>query len=350
MPIPEPNIDAAEIAKFEALASRWWDPSGEFRPLHQMNPLRANYIDRRSAVAGKRVLDVGCGGGILSEGLAQRGATVTGIDMGEAPLASGAAAPARIGPRYRLPAVHRRGSGERSGRDATTSSPVSKCWNTCRILPRWSTPARNSCGPVATCTSQPSIAIPRATCSRSWEPSTCSACCPREPTITRAFIRPSELAGWTRRAGLDTHDISGMLYNPLTQAFSSRQRCGCELSRAHATARMSTRARLRSVLFDLDGTLLDTAPDFATVMNLLLAENDRESHGLRSGATHGFKRRACPGPPGLWHRRGRSRFRSPPAAFAGALRPSPGGGYRAVSRRRRTARRNLAGAEFPGAW
>ena len=81
------NIDAAEIAKFEALASRWWDPSGEFRPLHQMNPLRANYIDRRSAVAGKRVLDVGCGGGILSEGLAQRGATVTGIDMGEAPLA-----------------------------------------------------------------------------------------------------------------------------------------------------------------------------------------------------------------------------------------------------------------------
>jgi 2-polyprenyl-6-hydroxyphenyl methylase/3-demethylubiquinone-9 3-methyltransferase len=81
------NVDAAEIAKFAALASRWWDRSGDFRPLHQMNPLRANYIDARSAVAGRRVLDVGCGGGILSEALAQRGANVTGIDMGEAPLA-----------------------------------------------------------------------------------------------------------------------------------------------------------------------------------------------------------------------------------------------------------------------
>ncbi len=82
-----PNVDAAEIAKFEALASRWWDRAGDFRPLHEMNPLRANYIDARSPVAGRRVLDVGCGGGILSEALAQRGATVTGIDMGEAPLA-----------------------------------------------------------------------------------------------------------------------------------------------------------------------------------------------------------------------------------------------------------------------
>ena len=134
------NIDAAEIAKFEALASRWWDPSGEFRPLHQMNPLRANYIDRRSAVAGKRVLDVGCGGGILSEGLAQRGATVTGIDMGEAPLAV-----ERLQELYLEHFTH---------------------------------------------------------------------------AHYARFIRPSELAGWARRAGLDTQDISGMLYNPLTQAFS----------------------------------------------------------------------------------------------------------------------------------
>src|SRR5690606_14908355 len=80
------NFDPREIAKFEALASRWWDRESEFKPLHQINPLRANWIDRHAPVAGKTVLDVGCGGGILSEALAQRGATVTGIDMGAAPL------------------------------------------------------------------------------------------------------------------------------------------------------------------------------------------------------------------------------------------------------------------------
>lgn len=80
------NVDAAEIAKFERMASRWWDPSGEFKPLHDINPLRANYIDQRAPVAEKRVLDIGCGGGLLTEALWQRGASVTGIDMGEAPL------------------------------------------------------------------------------------------------------------------------------------------------------------------------------------------------------------------------------------------------------------------------
>ena len=80
------NVDPQEIAKFEALASRWWDRSGEFKPLHDINPLRANYIDQHSPVAGLRLVDVGCGGGILAEAMVQRGATVTGIDMGEAPL------------------------------------------------------------------------------------------------------------------------------------------------------------------------------------------------------------------------------------------------------------------------
>ncbi|HEC28887.1 MAG TPA: methyltransferase domain-containing protein, partial [Gammaproteobacteria bacterium] len=79
------NIDPREINKFEQLASRWWDPNSEFKPLHEINPLRLDYIDQRADLAGKRVLDVGCGGGILSEGMATRGANVTGIDMGEAP-------------------------------------------------------------------------------------------------------------------------------------------------------------------------------------------------------------------------------------------------------------------------
>ena len=81
------NLDPQEISKFEELASRWWDPSSEFKPLHEINPLRANWIDKRAEVAEKTLLDVGCGGGIFSEAMAQRGAIVTGIDMGDAPLA-----------------------------------------------------------------------------------------------------------------------------------------------------------------------------------------------------------------------------------------------------------------------
>ncbi|MGU9957502.1 MAG: bifunctional 2-polyprenyl-6-hydroxyphenol methylase/3-demethylubiquinol 3-O-methyltransferase UbiG [Arenicellales bacterium WSBS_2016_MAG_OTU3] len=80
------NYDTAELHKFAELASRWWDTNSEFKPLHAINPLRLNYIDERSNLHGKRVLDVGCGGGILSESMAQRGADVTGIDMGQAPL------------------------------------------------------------------------------------------------------------------------------------------------------------------------------------------------------------------------------------------------------------------------
>jgi 2-polyprenyl-6-hydroxyphenyl methylase/3-demethylubiquinone-9 3-methyltransferase len=86
--IPEksPNVDQDEIAKFEKLAARWWDPNSEFKPLHDINPLRLDYIDRLATLGGKRVLDVGCGGGLLAEAMARRGAEVTGIDMGKAPL------------------------------------------------------------------------------------------------------------------------------------------------------------------------------------------------------------------------------------------------------------------------
>src|SRR5512139_454453 len=80
------NIDPAEIAKFSEFAHRWWDPTSEFRPLHEINPLRLDYIDRGAPLGGRDVLDVGCGGGILAEAMAERGARVTGIDAAERPL------------------------------------------------------------------------------------------------------------------------------------------------------------------------------------------------------------------------------------------------------------------------
>ena len=86
MSTEEINVDHAEVSKFEELASRWWDPHSEFKPLHEINPLRLEYIKRLAPLDGKQVLDVGCGGGILSESMATNGAQVTGIDMGEAPL------------------------------------------------------------------------------------------------------------------------------------------------------------------------------------------------------------------------------------------------------------------------
>ena len=80
------NVDNAEIAKFATLANRWWDRDSEFKPLHDINPLRIGWIDERAPLHGKKVVDIGCGGGILTEAMAQRGARVTGIDMGETSL------------------------------------------------------------------------------------------------------------------------------------------------------------------------------------------------------------------------------------------------------------------------
>lgn len=214
-----PNIDAAEIAKFEALASRWWDPSGEFRPLHQMNPLRANYIDQRSAVAGKRVLDVGCGGGILSEGLAQRGAIVTGIDMGEAPLGVARLHLLESG----LEIDYRLSTAEDLVSEAAGTYDIVTCLEVLEHVPD---PASlvNACAQLV----RPGGDVYFATINRNPKSYLFAivgaehllGLLPKGTHDYARFIRPSELAGWTRRAGLHTHDISGMLYNPLTQTFS----------------------------------------------------------------------------------------------------------------------------------
>ena len=137
------NVDHEEIAKFEAVASRWWDLEGEFKPLHRINPLRLGYITERSGgLFGKKVLDVGCGGGILAESMAREGATVTGLDMGFEPLqvAKLHALESGIQVEYVQETVEEH--AEKHAHQYATLSPVWKCWSTCQTHSQWSACAR----------------------------------------------------------------------------------------------------------------------------------------------------------------------------------------------------------------
>lgn len=213
------NFDPAEIAKFEALANRWWDPDGEFRPLHRMNPLRANYIDARSPVAGCTVLDVGCGGGILSEALAQRGATVTGIDMGDAPLAVAELHLVESG----LDIAYRRVAAEELAADSPGAFDIVCCLEVLEHVP----------DPLSLVTACARLVRPGgdlyfATINRNPKSYLFAIVgaehvlrlLPKGTHDYARFIRPSELSGWLRQCGLLVEDITGVLYNPLTQNFS----------------------------------------------------------------------------------------------------------------------------------
>lgn len=212
------NVDAGEIAKFEALASRWWDPNSEFKPLHDINPLRLNFIDERVSLAGKRVLDVGCGGGLLSEGMSLRGAHVTGIDMGEAPLSVARLHGLESGVNvdYRQTTIEALADAEPESYDVVT------CLEMLEHVPK-------PPSVIAACARvlKPGGHLFLSTLNRnpkSWLFAIVGAeyvlkMLPRGTHDWKKFIRPSELADSVRDAGLDVREITGMTFNPITKTY-----------------------------------------------------------------------------------------------------------------------------------
>ncbi|MDQ2078064.1 bifunctional 2-polyprenyl-6-hydroxyphenol methylase/3-demethylubiquinol 3-O-methyltransferase UbiG [Marinimicrobium sp. ABcell2] len=212
------NVDAAEIEKFEALASRWWDKNSEFKPLHDINPLRANYIDRRSPVAESRLLDVGCGGGILTEAMAHRGAKATGIDMGGAPLAV-----ARLHAKEsQLDVDYQQITVEEMASKAAGQYDIVTCLEMLEHVPDPESVVR-ACAQLV----RPGGDVYFSTINRNPKAYVFAILgaeyvlnlLPKGTHDYDKFIRPAELGAWMRAAGLELQDITGMTYNPLTKHY-----------------------------------------------------------------------------------------------------------------------------------
>ena len=210
------NVDHAEVSKFEELAARWWDADSEFKPLHQINPLRLDYVERRAGgLAERQVLDVGCGGGILSESMAARGARVTGIDMGEAPLEVARLHLLESGQQV----DYRRIPVEELAAEMPAQFDVVTCMEMLEHVP-------DPASVIAACATlvKPGGQVFFSTINRNPKSYLFAIVgaeyvlrmLPRGTHDFAKFIRPSELTRWSREAGLDTSDITGMTYNPLT--------------------------------------------------------------------------------------------------------------------------------------
>jgi len=213
------NVDPAEIAKFEALASRWWDPHSEFKPLHDINPLRLNFINERVGLAGKTVLDVGCGGGILSESMARLGAQVTGIDLGEAPLAVARLHLKESGQRVEYRCV----SAEDIARERPGTFDVVTCLEMLEHVPDPASVVK-ALGQLV----RPGGHVFISTLNRNPKSFLFAIVgaeyvlnmLPRGTHEYMKFIRPSELERWQRDADLQLRELTGMHYNPLTRRYT----------------------------------------------------------------------------------------------------------------------------------
>ena len=212
------NADQLELDKFSALAHKWWDPNSEFKPLHEINPLRLDYIDQHAALAGKIVLDVGCGGGILSESMAARGASVTGIDLAEKSL--------------KVARLHLLESGaqvdyrnipvETLATERPASFDVVTCMEMLEHVPDPQAIVR-ACAELV----KPGGWVFFSTLNRNPKSYLFAILgaeyvlnlLPRGTHDYAKFIKPSELSRYARSAGLEVNDLIGMTYNPITKVY-----------------------------------------------------------------------------------------------------------------------------------
>jgi 2-polyprenyl-6-hydroxyphenyl methylase/3-demethylubiquinone-9 3-methyltransferase len=215
---PGSNVDPLEVEKFDRLASRWWDPHSEFKPLHEINPLRLDYVDRRAGLAGRRVLDVGCGGGILSESMAARGAEVTGIDLGAAPLEVARLHLLETG----LQVDYRQVPVEDLAAEMPGRFDVVTCMEMLEHVPDPASVVK-ACAELV----RPGGQVFFSTINRNPKSSLFAIVgaeyllrmLPMGTHDYARFIRPAELGRWMRTAGLDLVDMTGLTYNPLSGVY-----------------------------------------------------------------------------------------------------------------------------------
>jgi 2-polyprenyl-6-hydroxyphenyl methylase / 3-demethylubiquinone-9 3-methyltransferase len=213
------NVDAQELAKFSELAHRWWDPQSEFRPLHEINPLRLDWIDQLAALRGRQVLDVGCGGGILAESIAHRAAQVTGIDLASRPLGVARLHALEAGVEN---VEYREIGAEALAAERPAAFDVVTCMEMLEHVPDPSSTVR-ACATLA----KPGGWVFFSTLNRNPKSFLFAIIgaeyvlrlLPRGTHEYARFIRPSELARWCREAGLALQGSRGMQYNPLTRRY-----------------------------------------------------------------------------------------------------------------------------------